>query len=153
MRLRSLFVLLLLAGAVRADAAALGEQTTFLATAALNGSAASLTFTINNPNGAYTYANLELVRTRVAGSDLTMTCKSTTNGISSAPTATRGVCTYDASGVCTQLTATRKSSTSVTETLPWTVNILGWTRTDCTVASTGAGVTDTIAVTGRMVTR
>lgn len=144
--------LLFLALAAPAYAATLSEQKTYLAAAALNGSAASLTFTISNPNGAYSYANLELTRVRVSGTDLTMTCKSTTNG-SSAPVGTRGVCTYDAAGVCTEITATRKSATSSSETLPWIVNIHGWTRTDCTLASTAAGATDTIAVAGRMVTK
>jgi hypothetical protein len=123
---------------------------TFLAATALNGSAASRTFTISNPKLEFAIANLEVTRVRNAGIDLTLTCKSGVT--SSAPTAVRGTCSFDAAGVCTHVTATMKSGTSASEVLAWQVDILGWQRTDCTLASTSANGSDTAAVVGRLVT-
>jgi YD repeat-containing protein len=123
---------------------------TFLATTPLNGAAASRTFTISNPSLAFAQANLEVTRVRAAGTDLTLTCKSSVGG--AAPTAVRTTCSWDAAGVCTSQTATQKSSTSTSEVLAWEVRVLGWRRTDCTLASTSANGSDTAAVVGGMVT-
>ena len=131
-------------------ATTVGAEETYLRRQPLNGTAASLTFTISNGDGKYSYANIEVSRTRVAGTDLTLTCKSTTRK-STTPTAVRTKCDYDASGVCTSVTATLKSATSATEVLAWRVSVAGWERTDCTFASTAAGATDLVSATGRLV--
>lgn len=131
-------------GAHRTEALVLG-----FALVAMNGSAASRTFTITNPKGGYAYANLEIARTRSAGTDFTMTCVSTVG--TGVPVAQRTVCTYDSSGLCTSSTATQTSTTSVTENLAWVVGILGWTRTDCVVASAAANGSDLVTIIGNMV--
>src|SRR5690349_12803580 len=76
---------------------------TLLTAGELSGSAAGRTITINNPKGGYSTAVLVVDRTRSAGTDLTMTCVSAIE--SGTPEAVMGTCTYDASGVCTFLTA------------------------------------------------
>lgn len=126
--------------------------TTYLATTALNSAASALTFRLTNPGGQYAMANIEITRTRVAGTDLTLTCKSSTTP-GGTPTAVRTTCSYDASGVCLSSTATKKSGTSTTETLAWQINIRGWLVTDCTFASTAAGASDFVGAVGNMVSQ
>ncbi len=148
----ALLAVLFLSPVATAGGAHLGDNVqTFLATTALNGTAASRTFTINNPGLQFALANLEITRVRAAGADLTLTCKSSVT--SSAPTAQRTTCSFDSTGVCTSVTATLKSGTSASEVLAWQVGILGWQRTDCTLASTSANGSDTVAVVGRLVTQ
>lgn len=131
----------------------ISERTTVLSAVALNASAGTRTFSIMNPSGAYLKANLEMQRTRVAGTDLTLTCVKTTSDTTppATPTGVMTACVWDATGVCTSVTATLKSTTSVTETLAWELDISGYTRTDCTVASTSAGGTDLITTILRLV--
>jgi hypothetical protein len=123
---------------------------TLLDDIALNGAASVRTFSVNNQGGGFAYLNMEVVRTRVAGTDLTLTCLSTVRE-STAPTAQRTTCTFDANGACTSKTATLQSTTSSTETLAWTVNVLGWLRTTCVFASTSAGATDKLTVYANVV--
>jgi hypothetical protein len=116
---------------------------------ALNAAAGARTFRLTNTGGSYAKANLVMKRTRVAGTDLTMTCTSSQDG--GTTNATRQTCAYDSLGVCSHVTATWKSATSATETLGWEVRIAGWKITDCVVASTSAGGTDLLTVTGDLV--
>jgi hypothetical protein len=121
-----------------------------LTATALNGVA---TFTITNTDSQYYQANLEVARTRLAGTDLTMTCVSTTSRTAT-PTAQRQDCEMaSSSATCTHYQTIWKSPTSSTETLAWEVKILGWYRTDCTFASTLAGGSDFVAVTGALVSQ
>jgi YD repeat-containing protein len=148
-----LFVLIMgtmfLVGAQRRGAHRVETLPTLLDDIALNAAAGTRTFSINNPDGGYAIANLELARTRNAGTDMTMTCVATTG--SGTPTAQRTTCTYDGAGTCASVTATMSSSTSVTETLAWVVGIHGWVTTNCVVASTSADGDDKLTVTGNMV--
>lgn len=144
--------LLIIAALLSAGEAEVGDQETYGRRLTLSGAASTRTFTINNPRGRFAFANLEVVRVRSAGTDLTMTCKSTTR-TGTTPTATREVCIYDTAGICISTTATMTSSTSSSETKAWRVNILGWERTDCELASTSAGAGDKATVTGRKVTQ
>ena len=143
---------LLLIAAMLAAPVEVGPEETYGRRLTLSGAASTRDFTITNTGGKYSFANLEVVRVRSAGTDLTMTCVSTTR-TSTTPTAARTICTYDASGVCASATAQLKSATSASETLAWRVDVAGWERTDCTLASTSAGAGDLATVTGRKVTQ
>lgn len=147
--MKALFVIAALLSAGEAE---VGAQETYGRRLTLSGAEATRDFTIDNPRGRFAFVNLKVSRTRSTGTDLTMTCKSTTRS-STTPTATRTICTYDTAGVCISKTAQLKSTTSSTETLAWRVDILGWERTDCVLASSSAGAGDKATVTGRKVTR
>lgn len=157
MRLALSLVLVLLGACASEGSAPLHKsnhptaQTTFLAEVALNGSAASRTFTIDNTKGGYAYANLEIFRTRSAGTDFSMTCVSTTG--TETPTAVRPTCSFDSSGVCELKTAQLNSETSSTEAWAIDLRILGWKSTDCTFVSTAAAAGDTVEVLGALVTQ
>jgi hypothetical protein len=119
-----------------------------LASTVLSGSPS---FTISNPGGGYAKASLTMVRTRSAGTDMTMTCTQSRNG--GTTKAKIQTCEFTAaSGTCTHYDVTWKSATSSTETLTWEVTTLGYPLTYCTLASTSAD-TDTIAVTGMLVSQ
>ena len=145
-------ILLIIAALLSAGESEVGVQETYGRRLTLSGIASTRTFTITNPRGRFATANLEVVRVQSTGSDLTMTCKSTTR-TKTTPTATREICTYDSAGLCVSKTATMKSSTSASETKAWRVDIAGWERTDCLLVSTGAGAGDKATVTGRKVTQ
>ncbi len=158
-RLRLVVVSLALVVGAQAHAASMSEYTTFLASTPLNGSANSRTFSIVNPTGTYATLRLEVKRTRAAGTDLTLTCISTNDPLqmsvaigSLTDPGTRTTCAYDASGFCNSVTATYRSTTSVSETMLWSIDVLGYMRTDCTFASTAAGGSDFVQAKGRMVT-
>lgn len=144
--------LLIIAALISAGEAEVGAQETYGRRLTLDGAASTRTFTITNPRGRFSIANLEVNRIRASGTDLTMTCKSTSRA-STTPTATREICTYDSNGICVSKTATMKSTTSVSEIKAWPVNILGWERTDCVLTSTAAAAGDKATVTGRKVTQ
>lgn len=119
---------------------------------ALNGDAASRTFVIENPQGKYTRAHVDIFRTRVAGTNLTLACLYTTG--SEAPAGVRGTCPCDSSGscACTQRTLTSPGG-AASETWSVPIDIDGWTRVACTVASASAGVTDLATCVQRLVTQ
>ncbi len=131
-------------------AAGVGERTEFIRRVALNGAAATRTITFDNSSHAYDKAVLEVWRTRAAGTDLTATCKGTVNPTAT-PESVMGVCSYDASGVCTFSAGTLKSNTSTSEKLAWEVSLTGWAKVTCVFASTSAGASDLLTVTGRLV--
>lgn len=143
------FAVFICATAALADEAPLHryrDRGTLLDTTLLSGSP---TFTLNNPGAGYAVALLTMVRTRSAGTDMSMTCVRSNDGfITSAKVQ---ICSY-AGGTCTHADVTWKSATSSTETLAWEVGILGWIQTTCTLTSTSA-TTDTIKVLGSMVTQ
>ncbi len=145
---RLLFLALLAAGCGASD---IGERVTCLSGVALNASAATRTCTIENPSGAYSFATVEAARTRVAGTDFSMTCVST-NGTGT-PAALRGGCERDASGTCEFAPDTEIDTTSSTLTYGWEVRLRGWTRMACTFASTSAGGTDLLTMNYRLVTQ
>ena len=120
---------------------------TLLATTALS---TGPTFTIENPGAGYAVANLTMIRTRNAGTDMTMTCTHTNDGGTTNPKVQ--VCSWSG-GTCTHADVTWKTSTSTTETLAWQVDILGWISTTCTLASTSSNSSDTIKVLGAVVTQ
>ena len=143
------FFVLLSTTAALADEAPLHryrDRGTLLDTTLLSGSP---TFTISNPGAGYAVALLTMVRTRSAGTDLSMTCARSNDGFVSS--AKVQICSY-AGGTCTHADVTWKSATSVTETLAWEVGILGWIQTKCTLTSTSA-TTDTIKVDASVVTQ
>lgn len=134
------------------DPAPTSPPTEYLRRVALNGTAASRTITIDNSSGAWDYVNLEVWRTRSAGTDLTLTCLGTLNKTAT-PESVLGTCTFDASGNCTYVAATLVSSADASEKLGWILNIRGWLNLACTFASTSAGAGDLITVTGRKVAK
>ena len=125
---------------------------TLLDNIALNGSSTVRTFTLTGKQiDGMAKAVLTVKRTRVAGTDLTMSCTQSPDGGTTLGQLT--VCYFDSSGTCTSSTATWKSSTSSTETLTWEVGVLGYGQLACTFASTSAGATDKLTVLGTMVTQ
>jgi hypothetical protein len=152
MRTLILAALTLFAGTTSAQEAPLlrvRDVSPLLAATALNGGPS---FTITNPGGGYAKALLTIVRTRAAGTDLTMTCSQSRDG--GTTYAKMQTCEYTAaSGTCTHYDVTWKSPTSTTETLSWEVAIAGQPLTRCTFASTSSNGSDTSAVTGMLVTQ
>lgn len=118
----------------------------------LSGAAAGRTITINNPKGGYATAVLTVDRTRSAGTSLTATCLATSD--SGAPEAVKGVCSYDASGICKLKAVTMQSpSDAASEVFEWEINVLGRVRTDCVFVSAAADGDDELTVTGILVTQ
>lgn len=117
---------------------------------ALNGSAGVRTFTFNNPGGRFAQANLAMARIRVAGSDLTMTCTRTNMA---GVTSKVQTCVYDANGACVHVDVTWSDASSSTETTSWEITMLGYKSATCVVASTSAGATDKLTVTGDLVSQ
>jgi hypothetical protein len=130
-----------------------GSYLTLLSNIALNASAATRTFTVSKDNiHGMAKVVLTVKRTRVAGTDLTMTC--TQSPDSGATKGTVQVCEYEAgTGTCTHYTNTWRSGTSTTETLTWEIGVLGYGQLDCTFVSTSAGATDLLTVLGVLVTQ
>lgn len=122
---------------------------TLLAGIALNASAGTRTFTFTNPGGGYAKARFQMARTRVAGTDLTMTCTRTD---SSGVAAKVQTCAWgDGDGICTHVDVTWKDTSSATETVTWELEVLGYFAATCIVASTSAGASDLLTVTGDLV--
>lgn len=136
--------------AVAMDPAPSQPPTEYLRRVALNGTAASRTITIDNSAGLWDQVNLEVWRTRSAGTDLTLTCLGTLNKTAT-PESVLGTCSFDASGNCTYVAATMVSTADASEKLAWIIKVRGWLKLACTFASTSAGAGDLITVTGRMV--
>lgn len=127
--------------------------TTLLSNIALNGTAAVRTWTLTQAQtDGMAKVVLTVKRTRVAGTDLTMTC--TQSPDAGTTKGTIQTCEYAAaSGTCTHYQTTWKSANSSTETLTWEMSVLGYGQLDCTFASTSAGATDKLTVYGVMVTQ
>lgn len=124
---------------------------TLLSAVALNGAEATRTLTITNPGGGYAKAMLAMARTRVAGTDLTMTCTRTNTAGVAAKVQT---CAWgDGDGICTHVDVTWKDASSATETVTWEVDMLGYVSATCIVVSTSAGATDFLTTTAELVTQ
>lgn len=153
-RLMLCLSLLLVPSLASAQAALVASESpvvTLLSAAPLNGAAATLTVTRTAvQKKGFTRWVLNVLRTRVAGTDLTMTC--TNSFDANVNKASLTTCTYDATGVCTSVAAVMKSTTSASEKLVWEVNLGGYGRLDCVFASTAAGAGDLLTVQGVMVT-
>lgn len=146
-----LVLLLALLASVTGAPSQVGQRVRCISNAALNGSAASRTCTIENTRGEYRHATLDVVRTRDTGTNLTVTCSST-NG-SGVPEFVRGKCTCTA-GTCACVQDTLVSpGGSASEKWATRVDVHGWIRTACTFASASAGGDDILDVHYRLVTQ
>jgi len=118
---------------------------------ALNASAGTRTFSFSIPGCGYAKATLTMARTRVAGTNLSMTCTRTdAAGVSAAVT----TCAWGVGdGICTHVPAQWLRTSSTTETIPFEVDVLGYCSLTCVVASSSAGSSDLLTVTGDVVTQ
>lgn len=124
---------------------------------ALNGAAGVRTLTLSSAAGslpAHGFAKLVLSvkRTRVAGTDLTMTCTQSPDG-GTTDYALEECESAAASGTCEFYTQTWSDSAAASKNHTWSVDILGYTELECIFASTSAGATDKLTVTGQVVTQ
>lgn len=158
-RLRSSLAALLAVFLFAVPAAAIQERhaklqipaAQLLSAVALNGAAETRTFTFTNPGGGYAKAMLAMARTRVAGTDLSMTCTRTNTAGVAAKTQR---CVYGSTdGICTHYDESWLKTSSTTETITWEIEVLGFVSATCVVASTSAGGTDLLTVTGDLVTQ
>ena len=95
---------------------------------------------------------LEIDATRVAYTDISMTCTHSRDGGTNVFT----IQTCDTSttlGTCTSLDAAWLKTTSVSVKYTWRVGILGLRQVACTFAATAAGAGDDVTVTGYIITQ
>lgn len=124
---------------------------TLLSGIALNADASTRSFTFSNPNGGFAKAVFSMVRTRVAGEDLSMTCSRTNAAGVASKVQT---CSWgDGDGICTHVDVTWFDATDGSEAVAWELSMLGWFTGTCTVASTNAGGSDLLTATGNLVTQ
>lgn len=124
---------------------------------ALNAAAGSRTLTLSTAAGSlpargFGVLVLSVKRTRVAGTDLTMTCTQSPDG----GTTDYGLAECEsaaASGVCTFYQQTWKDPGSASVNWTWRVDILGYSELECVFASASAGANDKLTVTGSVVTQ
>ena len=140
-----------------APASVTGAGKVLINNKALNASAGDRTLTLSTNAGslpAQGYAELVLSvkRTRAAGTDLTMTCTQSPDG--GTTDFQLAECESAASsGVCTYYQQTWKDAGAVSANWTWTVRILGYSEVECIFASTSAGGSDFLTVTGFVVTQ
>lgn len=128
---------------------------TLLSAKPLNGAAATLTASIGlqNDRDGYDIAKLTVVHDNTSGAlTITMTCYEDT-AAGGATSVILQDCTV-ASGVCTSSDASWSKAVTGAKSWVWRVDISGYdAQVNCVFAAAGAAATDTITVTGQLVTK
>lgn len=129
-----------------------GSYVTLLNDIALNGAAGVRTFNLTQAQvEGMAKAVLTVKRTRVAGTDLTMTCTQSPDGSTKTDIDT---CEFTpGSGTCTHYPITWKDGNSSSQAQTWEVPLAGYGAVECIVASTSAGASDKLTILGKLVTQ
>jgi hypothetical protein len=128
---------------------------TLLSAVPLDGSGASLTANIDlqNDRDGYDIAKLTVVHANTSGAlTITMICYEDT-AAGGATSVILQDCTI-ASGVCTSDDVSWEKDVTGAKSWPWRVDLIGYRgQVNCTFAAAGAAATDTVTVTGQLVTK
>ena len=128
---------------------------TLLSAVPLDGSGSSLTGSIDvqNERSGYDVAKLTVVHANTSGAlTVTMTCFEDT-AAGGAVTVALQDCTVS-SGVCTSSDASWSKAVTAAKSWVWRIDIAGYRgQVNCTFAASGSAATDTVTVTGQLVTK